>query len=564
MKTKRKPQLQYEASLLESCRNVMNSYAGAGMGFQSEFLSVFLDTIPLPVFYKDISGNYLGCNKAFENFIGKTKKEIIGRTLAGTWSKEFAEKYESMDRALFEAPGKQIYEWEIQLANRTKREVIFHKTTFTDSSGKTTGLIGIIQDITELKEDIRLLEESGKDLKSTLSFSTEFLMIIDSSGVVLDANEVATYHLKTNLETLKGKNAYDFLPYEVAEYRKKMADKVIAEGKPTHFEDEREGFVVQCSIYPIFNKDEKVERLAVFGMNISTTKKTGKTLQNYGEFKRSIIETSFDGYLYMSVDGNILETNEAYCTMSGYTREELLSMNISDIKCDKSYEEVAAHLCKLIELGKDHYTSKHRTKDGKVLDLEVSATYSEKTGSGLFCFFKDVTTLKQTEAREQHLKQVLSGIRKLNQMIVQEKDPYCLIQQACNVLTETLGYHNAWIALIDENNSVRFTAASGTQNLCKVIHEKLDQKKLPLCVKLALKNERTVVLKQPDADNGECNYSCLSEDMDAMISKLQHEGNIYGVIAALVPRNLAHDKEEIDIFTEIADNLGFALQNKMI
>jgi len=149
MKTKRKPQLQYEASLLESCRNVMNSYAGAGMGFQSEFLSVFLDTIPLPVFYKDISGNYLGCNKAFENFIGKTKKEIIGRTLLDTWSKEFAEKYESMDRALFEAPGKQIYEWEIELANRTKREVIFHKTTFTDSSGKTTGLIGIIKNSVE-------------------------------------------------------------------------------------------------------------------------------------------------------------------------------------------------------------------------------------------------------------------------------------------------------------------------------------------------------------------------------------------------------------------------------
>ena len=135
-----------------------------------------MDTIPLPVFYKDISGNYLGCNKAFEYFIGKYREEFIGRTLSESWSKEFAEKYDSMDRALFEAPGKQIYEWKIEMADGNKRDVIFHKATFTDPSGKTAGLVGVIQDVTDLTEAINLLEESGKDLKSILHSSSESLL----------------------------------------------------------------------------------------------------------------------------------------------------------------------------------------------------------------------------------------------------------------------------------------------------------------------------------------------------------------------------------------------------
>jgi len=563
MKTKRMPQLQYELSLLESCRKVLNNSASDGEDFQSDFISVFLDTIPLPVFYKDISGNYLGCNKAFEYFIGKYREEFIGRTLSESWSKEFAEKYDSMDRALFEAPGKQIYEWKIEMADGNKRDVIFHKATFNDKFGKTAGLIGIIQDVTEITRYVHLLEEGKEETELILQSFTKSVIIIDTSWKILDVNEVTVYRLKINRDKLIGKNINDFALPEIADHRKKMGEKVIAERKPVHFEDEREGYSVLTSIYPIFNKNRNVDKLAVFGIDITPTKRVEESWRN-SEVYKSIIEASFDGYLCMNTEGNILETNKEYCKMSGYTREELLTMNIVDLKCDKSYEEVAAHLCKLIELGKDHYTSKHRTKDGKVLDLEVSATYSEKAGSGLFCFFKDITTLKQAEAREQHLKNVLSGIRKLNQTIMQENDPYCLIQQACNVLTETLGYHNAWIALIDENNSVRFTAASDTQSRCKVMKYDLDQKKLPLCMKLALKNERTIVLEQQDADNGECNYSCLSEDMDAMISKLQHEGKIYGVLAALVPHSLAHDREEIDIFTEIADSLGFALENKMI
>ncbi len=44
-------------------------------------MNTLLEAIPAPIFYKDINGKYLGCNKYFERFIGLSRDKIIGRTV---------------------------------------------------------------------------------------------------------------------------------------------------------------------------------------------------------------------------------------------------------------------------------------------------------------------------------------------------------------------------------------------------------------------------------------------------------------------------------------------------
>ena len=68
-----------------------------------------------------------------------------------------------------------------------------------------------------------------------------------------------------------------------------------------------------------------------------------------------------------------------------------------------------------------------------------------------------VSRLFEAEARETHIKRVLLAIRNVNQLIVRESDRQRLISLACSNLTETLGYHNAWIALLDESQAVIMT-----------------------------------------------------------------------------------------------------------
>ncbi|HHT9136539.1 MAG TPA: diguanylate cyclase domain-containing protein [Candidatus Wunengus sp. YC60] len=125
---------------------------------RKQFLITLMDAIPAPVFYKDKDGKYIGCNKAFEDFLGMRKIEIIGKTVYEVAPKELADSYYETDKALFQSRGNQVYESRVKHSNDSVRDVIFHKAVFYDHKEELAGLIGIILDITDRK----LAEDSLK------------------------------------------------------------------------------------------------------------------------------------------------------------------------------------------------------------------------------------------------------------------------------------------------------------------------------------------------------------------------------------------------------------------
>ena len=132
----------------------------------NEFIKTMVDIIPVPLFYKDSKGSYLGCNKAFEDFIGKSKEEIIGKNVYEISRKSNADTYADMDKQLFDNPGTQTYEYEYEYenSNNEKKYVLFNKVTYNNSLGEVSGIIGIINDITEIKNrETELTEKTFLD-----------------------------------------------------------------------------------------------------------------------------------------------------------------------------------------------------------------------------------------------------------------------------------------------------------------------------------------------------------------------------------------------------------------
>ena len=125
-----------------------------------QFLQLLLDTIPNPIFFKDAQGVYLGCNKAFEDFLGVTRQEIVGKSVYDLSPKELADEYHRMDLEAFQTTGTQVYESRVQAADGARRHVVFHKATFPDPTGGVGGLVGMITDITGLKQAEAELRQS--------------------------------------------------------------------------------------------------------------------------------------------------------------------------------------------------------------------------------------------------------------------------------------------------------------------------------------------------------------------------------------------------------------------
>ena len=119
---------------------------------QASFLSTLLNTLPIPVFYKDIQGRYLGCNPQFDALFKQPPHAMVGKTVFDIAPPEMARIYHEQDAALFAQPGTQTYEWVIQKPNGERRHAVFQKATFLNADGQLGGLVGAILDITERKQ----------------------------------------------------------------------------------------------------------------------------------------------------------------------------------------------------------------------------------------------------------------------------------------------------------------------------------------------------------------------------------------------------------------------------
>lgn len=139
--------------------------AGLALREQLHFLQTLIDTIPSPIFYKDINNLYLGCNKAFENRLGLNKEKIIGRSAYQIFPQHLAEKYHRMDLELLHNPGEQVYEDSLLYADGKLHDVIIKKGTFTNIDGSLAGLVGVTVDISERKRAEKELQKAHDDLE---------------------------------------------------------------------------------------------------------------------------------------------------------------------------------------------------------------------------------------------------------------------------------------------------------------------------------------------------------------------------------------------------------------
>lgn len=119
---------------------------------KNPLLQQLIDALPMPIFYKDIHGVYLGCNTYFEDYIQLPRDQLIGFNVYELFDPELAATYDKADQALFEEKGIQTYEAAVRSEEGNEFYVKFHKSCFYHENGDVAGLIGAIFDITEQKK----------------------------------------------------------------------------------------------------------------------------------------------------------------------------------------------------------------------------------------------------------------------------------------------------------------------------------------------------------------------------------------------------------------------------
>ncbi len=187
------------------------------------------------------------------------------------------------------------------------------------------------------------------------------------------------------------------------------------------------------SVTPI--KDENDRVLASRSVVVDITEPKQSDL----EYK-TIIQTTIDGFWLADTQGRFLDVNDTYCRLIGYSCDELLEMNISDIEGIENPEETKVRISRVMETGGDRFETRHRCKDGKIVDVEISVNYINFAGGRMCVFIRDITERKQVE------ESLANEAIRRHILIEQSRDGIVVLDQNGNVyesnirFAEMIGY----------------------------------------------------------------------------------------------------------------------------
>jgi diguanylate cyclase (GGDEF)-like protein/PAS domain S-box-containing protein len=135
-------------------------------------------------------------------------------------------------------------------------------------------------------------------------------------------------------------------------------------------------------------------------------------LRQNEEQYRTILQAAMDGFWRVNQKGCLLEVNDAYCRMSGYSAQELLGLFISDLEISESADDLATHIQKVMVDGEDRFESKHVRKNGSIFDVEISIQSCPSDGDKFVVFLRDITDRKKVEEalKTLSLKDELTGL----------------------------------------------------------------------------------------------------------------------------------------------------------
>lgn len=189
-------------------------------------LDSMINSIPDLISYKDKESEYLGCNKAFEEYAGWEEKDIVGRTDFDFFPKEVAEFFRDKDRKMFASgKAKRNEEW---ITYPDGREVLLDtlKTPHIGPDGNVLGLISVSRDITQLKE-------AEQKLKVIFETASDGILVADiENKKFLTANLAGCRMLGYSLEEILNIGIMDIhpekdIPHVLEQFEKQLKQEII-------------------------------------------------------------------------------------------------------------------------------------------------------------------------------------------------------------------------------------------------------------------------------------------------------------------------------------------------
>ena len=219
---------------------------------------------------------------------------------------------------------------------------------------------------------------------STLALDhlAEGVLLVDSGGQTAYANHAAAAMFG------RAPNALIGMPFS-APIRTEAPVELIIPRKAGEL-------IAEMQVVPLRAGDDTLSVVSL--RDVTERRRAEDQLRESEATYRSVIASANDGFWVTDRTATILEVNQAYLAMTGYAEEDLLGHRPDVVDPDQDAKEVSARARTIIDSGAAMFETRHRTRDGRILNVEISASFVDIADGRLFVFIRDISPRKQAEA----------------------------------------------------------------------------------------------------------------------------------------------------------------------
>jgi len=355
-----------------------------------------VERLPDGVYKSTHEGKFVDINPAMVKILGyESKEELMGINIKTQLYFESTERQSDVVNEDLETIG--VYR--MKKKDGSEIWVEDHGWFSRDEDVNILYHEGIMWDITERKLAELALQESESLYRNLVERLPDGVYKSTHEGKFVDVNpamvKMLGYESKDELMAIDIKTQLYFKPSD----RESLVLQEKLEEMGIYRLKKKDGSEIWVEDHGWYNMDEHGKILFHEGImrDITERKLAEDALKESEEQNRTILQTAMDGFWLVNRQGQLLEVNEAYSQMSGYSAPELLSMRISDLEAIESGDETRDHIQKIIEQGETRFESRHLRKDGSLFDVEVSVKYQPARGGQLMVFLHDITNRKLKE-----------------------------------------------------------------------------------------------------------------------------------------------------------------------
>ncbi len=244
------------------------------------------------------------------------------------------------------------------------------------------------------------LEEAELKYHTLFEQSPDGILLLDAKGNILDFNTNAHRQLGYTREEFSKLRISDLDPFETQEMIEAKIQEMVKWGKAEHEVKHRTKNGEMRDVLVITQKLVLSGQtfLHAIWRDISERKRGEDALRESEKKFRTLFESANDGLFILDMKGNIVDFNHIANVRLGYTREEMLHMNISQFNEPSFAPMISDRIKHLKKYGQLVAELAHVRKDGTSMPVEINARVLNLDGKEvIFSMVRDITERKRAE-----------------------------------------------------------------------------------------------------------------------------------------------------------------------